>query len=456
MGDEKRLESLDQTALQLAECGVLDLAADGSVAAVNEVVLRWLDLPAETVVGQPLQTVLELRLTADVGTRVPADAALRGRSGSRRDVVVARIDDGTRLVLFDLSADSSFARSFATGDRRSARGQHRLEVLLSASTGFADARTEQDVAELLADVARRSFDTQFASVHLRAEGTVSIVAGGSPLAAHWPENYGPVGMRTLLGGEVLIARTPEDAGQFMPDVPMAQVFRAAGIHAAIASPISAKGYAFGSVICYFGHPRDFDDEAAPLIEALASQAGQAIARIRLEDASRVLAALDAITGLPGRRPFEIEVERQLERQQSDLCVMFIDLDRFKAINDELGHAEGDRVLQQLGLRLESIVRAPDVVGRFGGDEFVVLARVAGEDGCEAITERIRAAVAEPYPGLPEHLTISASIGAVLVHTAAMPGIVADQLVRIADHNMYEAKNAGGNRVEASTYGGAAG
>ncbi len=451
MPDESRLESLDQTSLQLAECGVIDLAEDGVIAGVNDLALSWLDLPAEEVVGAPLASVLELRLTAEVGTRVPADATLRGRSGSTRDVVVATIDDGSRIVLFDLSAGSSFARSFATGDTRSARGQHRLEVLLSASAAFADARTERDVAELLVDVARRSFDTRFASVHLRGEGTLSLVAGESPLAAHWPDNYGPVGMRTLLGGEVLIARTPEEAEAFMPDAPMAQVFRAAGIHAAISSPLSAKGLALGSVICYFGHPRDFDDEAVPLAESLASQAAQAISRIRLEEESRRAAALDAVTGLPGRRPFEIEVERQLERQMSDLCVMFIDLDRFKAINDELGHAEGDRVLQQLGKRLESIVRAPDIVGRFGGDEFVVLARVAGEAGCEAITERLRAAVGEPYPDLPAHLSISASIGAVLVHTADMPGIVADQLVRIADRNMYAAKNAGGDRVEASSY-----
>lgn len=108
----------------------------------------------------------------------------------------------------------------------------------------------------------------------------------------------------------------------------------------------------GSFICYFDHPREFDDEAVPLAEALADQAAQFITRLRLETTLRRASMIDATTGLPSRRLFEDEAMQSLSGDLPGVCVLFIDLDGFKAINDRLGHAAGDLLLGQVGAQAQ--------------------------------------------------------------------------------------------------------
>lgn len=434
-----------------AECGSVDVDESGLITGANAALLAWTGLELADVIGRPLHAVLEVRLPLAGESETPADAMLRNRAGALRPVAIGALDGGRRLVIFDLSPDSSFARPFGAGRRSGRRGQERLEILLAASVAFAETRTEDAVFELLADVAKRSFSASHVSVHLRRDGRMMMTAGVNPLIDHWPQGYQPTGARTLLGGEVIVIRTPDDVTAIVPDAPMADVFRAAGIHGAISSPIRYKDEALGSMIVYFDHPRDFDDEAVPLAEALSNQAAQALTRIDLEEKQRRDAMLDAVTGLPGRRLFEDEINRMIQERPAAICVLFIDLDGFKSINDALGHAAGDTLLRQVGARLQSFVRAPDVVGRFGGDEFIATAAVDDNDGAVALAERIRAALAEPYDGIPTHLPISASVGAVLVQSDENPFIVVDQLIRAADHSMYDAKAAGGNRVEVTRY-----
>ena len=116
----------------------------------------------------------------------------------------------------------------------------------------------------------------------------------------------------------------------------------------------------------------------PLAEALADQAAQAITRVRLESTLRRDSMIDATTGLPSRRLFEDEAMHSLASDTAAVCVLFIDLDGFKAVNDRLGHSAGDLLLGQVGQRLKSLVREGDSIGRFGGDEFIAVAAVHDE------------------------------------------------------------------------------
>jgi diguanylate cyclase (GGDEF)-like protein len=199
------------------------------------------------------------------------------------------------------------------------------------------------------------------------------------------------------------------------------------------------------MICYFDHPREFDEEAVPLAEALSNQAAQAIARVRLEESLRRAAMHDEVTGLPRRRLFEEDVTQTLLLDFPVVAVIFADLDGFKAVNDLLGHPAGDLLLREVGTRLRGVIRERDILGRFGGDEFIIVAAVDHPTDAEVLAERIRASVAEPYDGLPSELSITASIGVVTVEYPESPVII-DQLIRAADHAMYDAKLAGGDRV----------
>ncbi|WP_164863567.1 diguanylate cyclase [Agromyces sp. LHK192] len=436
---------------RLTTCGLIAVDPLGTIVDVNQTVVDWTGSERAGLIGRPLETILTLRLPVGgpEGFR-PTDATLHGGSGIVRPVVVGALDEdsaggGMRIAVYDVSARSVFALGLQGAEAKTERGRRRLQILLNSAVGFGAIRTEVEAAELLVDVAQRAFAATFVSVHLRESDGVEQVAGVNPLQAHWPAGFGAPGSFTLASGAVLVVRSPEDADRYVPDPPMSKVYRAAGIEAAIASPIRSKGESIGSMVCYFDHPREFDEEAVPLAEALTNQAAQAIARVRLEESLRRAAMHDEVTGLPSRRLFEEDVTHAILGDFEVLAVLFIDLDGFKSVNDRLGHPAGDALLREVAHRLRGEIRDHDVLGRFGGDEFIAVAAVEAPGDADMLAERIRATVAKPYDAIPDDIAITASIGVVTVARSDGPVIV-DQLVRAADHAMYEAKLAGGDRV----------
>jgi diguanylate cyclase (GGDEF)-like protein len=157
-------------------------------------------------------------------------------------------------------------------------------------------------------------------------------------------------------------------------------------------------------------------------------------RDRAEQASKDLAALDRLTGLPNRREFQLRLE-QLTNARKWPAILFCDLDRFKAVNDRYGHACGDEVLSQVAQRLRDSVRAEDVVCRYGGDEFVVLLPGIAPDELERIGRRIDLAMGEPFQLDGTVVTVAASVGAAI----ATADSTAASLVTRADHAMYDRK-----------------
>ncbi len=152
---------------------------------------------------------------------------------------------------------------------------------------------------------------------------------------------------------------------------------------------------------------------------------------------------DPLTGLPNRALFVDRLEQALvrnARRSSTIAVLFVDLDRFKVVNDSLGHAAGDRVLTVLGERLGSVLRPGDTVARFGGDEFTVLCTdLEDEKEAFAIAERITTALATPFDLEGAGVVLTASIGIALATTDHPP---AHTLIRNADAAMYRAKERG--------------
>lgn len=165
------------------------------------------------------------------------------------------------------------------------------------------------------------------------------------------------------------------------------------------------------------------------------------------DAARIafLAHHDQLTGLPNRLLLADRVKialAQTQRNKLQCAVMFLDLDRFKTINDTLGHAVGDELLIEVARRLRSQVRDSDTVARLGGDEFVVvLPGIKGRDDVERVAEKIRTALAAPYTLGSHAVNTTPSIGVALFPDH---GDNADALFKCADEAMYDVKGAGRN------------
>ena len=166
-----------------------------------------------------------------------------------------------------------------------------------------------------------------------------------------------------------------------------------------------------------------------------------------EEQLQHLAHYDALTGLPNRTLFSDRLQQALataKRSDAHMALLLLDLDKFKPVNDTLGHAVGDLLLIEVGKRLQACVRESDTVSRLGGDEFVVLLpTLEAEPDAMRVAEKIRNALSQPFVLADHHIGISASIG-----VAVYPQHGSDErtLTKNADTAMYVAKNAGNNNA----------
>ena len=176
-------------------------------------------------------------------------------------------------------------------------------------------------------------------------------------------------------------------------------------------------------------------------------------RRRVEAELNRLALHDPLTGLPNRATLHDRLAQALARRQrhdSVLAVLFVDLDRFKTVNDRLGHAAGDAVLQTVAGRLVGALRPGDTVARLGGDEFVVVCEdLPGSAEAAQVARRLGVALAPPLPVDDAELLLGASIGVVVVATSDWQ-VDPTELLHEADLAMYHAKSRGGSRHEVVT------
>jgi diguanylate cyclase (GGDEF)-like protein len=172
-------------------------------------------------------------------------------------------------------------------------------------------------------------------------------------------------------------------------------------------------------------------------------------RVRAEEKLLHYARHDALTNLPNRAEFmnhlEAAVARGTQEKDFRFAVLFLDIDRFKVINDSLGHVVGDKLLMAIAKRLETCIRPRDVVARLGGDEFTVLLNRSGEDeNVSEVAERIQNALNEPFTVDNYEIFTSASIGVIISDEVARQ---AEDYLRDADTAMYRAKESGKARFE---------
>jgi diguanylate cyclase (GGDEF)-like protein len=217
-----------------------------------------------------------------------------------------------------------------------------------------------------------------------------------------------------------------------------------GLAACWCMPVAQPdGDLMGRICLYHDHPVRPTPAQMALLESSAALVAMALEREAAAARMTQMAHYDGLTGLPNRRMFTDRLTQALgraRRRETRVAVLFVDLDRFKPVNDILGHAVGDEVLRELAGRLRVALREEDTLARIGGDEFtVILEEVTRREDAVRVAERLLAAVTPPLEVAGQEVVVGASVGIALSHD---DGDDAATLVKNADMAMYRAKQDG--------------
>jgi diguanylate cyclase (GGDEF)-like protein len=268
---------------------------------------------------------------------------------------------------------------------------------------------------------------------------VTPLPPGSPLAG------------TLRGAEprsclaVRFGRSHNESGGRPPLLSCPVCARAPGASSCV--PLIVGGEVIGSVL--LGRPAAYSEAEEQRIRESVSQAAPVLANLRNLAVAEMRAATDGLTGLPNKRAVTDALKRtfaQAAMTRAPLVLLLLDLDHFKQVNDQYGHAAGDQVLASVGAALRSVVRGQDFAGRNGGEEFAVLLPETEISDALGIAERVRATIAElTLPGTDVPVTVSVGVACFPDHAGTL-----ERLEQLADAALYVAKRQGRNRIEVAS------
>ena len=345
-----------------------------------------------------------------------------------------------------------------------AEHQRSLQHLLTVSTQIADVCSDIDVLDAVCAGIRDALGFERVVVELGdVEGRIVPVA-----SVGWDEQLPDIPMRLEELSAIFLPEYEEqgcyvldrpDALRLLglPDSPYRSERNGSGPwawhrHWLVVPLRNAAGRLSG--VIWVDEPTDRllpDTSRLQALRLFADQAQASLEAARLYEQTLYRAQHDGLTGLPNRAVLLDRLGLALRRNQRTertIAVLFVDLDRFKTVNDTYGHDLGDAVLRTVADRITACLRPGDTVARLGGDEFVVLCEdVRGEDDALEVAGRIRAALAVPIP--VEHVTVAmtASVGVAL---PADPTDDPQSLLRYADVAMYRAKAAGRDGQEVAS------
>ncbi len=360
------------------------------------------------------------------------------------------------LVLKFPFHDSS-ARRFLGGMAVDITERKRAELLDQDRRQVVElvARNEplEAVLTYLAQLVERQFPDMHCSVSLLREGHLHYGAAPS-LSIEYVRSVHerPVGPASGSCGTAAYWGRNVIVGDLATDPLFDEAREAAlaeGLRACCSVPVfSAAGEVLGTVTAYYRRPRQPGEEEIRLLETAGQLAALAIEHRQLTDQLAYQADHDTLTGLPNRSLFQDRLRQAIlhaDRYGSMLAVFNIDLDRFKLINDTLGHTLGDVLLQEVATRLRSCVRRADTLARMGGDEFTLIApEMTDDQDARVLAQNLMDALKIPFEVGGYELFVTPSIGISLYPQDAQD---ASSLQRNADIAMYRVKNQGKNNFE---------
>jgi diguanylate cyclase (GGDEF)-like protein len=476
----ERSADLELTALR-GQLRILQSASTDLVASddVDTVLTRIVARAAEAVLAPSY--LLAVAAPAGGPPLVHSEGVPAGEVAALAATLLAGGDLGPRSVVVDVASARRFHGRLAAlyGPGYGALGDEAS--MLSAYAGHAaaaldlllaleDARLEAERASALLDVAHElaAASDAAAIAHVVAEALPRIVGCTRSSILLWDPSSGVLrtsaasGMTAeqrvvLQSASIRPEDTPELVGMLTDPAPLfihdttsspvlGALLQAIGSADVIAVPLLAGSTFMGVATAGWTAgqaPSSLDGDVLVRLRGLGDQASTALQKARLLETVRHQATHDALTGLPNRVLFLDRLEKALSAvgPGSHVGLLFCDLDRFKQVNDTLGHAAGDELLRQVAARLRAAVRPGDTVGRLSGDEFaIILPALVGPDDVHSLAGRVDGCFAEPFRLEGRDVQVGTSVG-VAVHDDDSYG-TAEQLLREADTAMYREKQRG--------------
>ncbi|MGB7541155.1 MAG: EAL domain-containing protein, partial [Burkholderiales bacterium] len=332
------------------------------------------------------------------------------------------------------------------------RNRELQQSVIAAFGQSALANTDLDelIAHAITAVAE-TLDTEFCSfLQLTPDGTSLVLRAGTGWAGDWMgRQIIDVNSRSAMTA-VIATREPIVVEDYEEDkrFTRSQLALTHGIRSSVAVVVPKADGVFGALGIQSRQPGKFSTEQVSFLQSIANTLAAAVDRKHTEEQLTRLAQFDTTTGLPNRVLFHDRLEQSLvqgKRNDWLVGVMFIDLDRFKVVNDTLGHNFGDKLLVEVGARLVQSVRGGDTVGRLSGDEFaVVLSDLARADDAGLVAQKVLEGFSAPFDLDGHKAYVTASIG---IAVSPGDGLDPDVLLKNADTAMYRVKSKGRNAYQ---------
>ncbi|GAA3351142.1 hypothetical protein GCM10020358_79790 [Amorphoplanes nipponensis] len=452
------------------ECAARALDADVAVLVIAGHVVAAAGVPAAHVRPEVLTELAAGRhrtlhldgatyevTAAALGGEAPG-ALIVGRAGrdfTDEDVCLLR---GMALVL-ELSLQ---ALHVIESERRQARENGRLADSLQERQRLFEHLTRiqrliarraplQQILDAITAGAAELLEVEMASLNLLEKddptvGSMVSSVGFAPTVLpkmkRIPLHSAGVAGLAVLGDELIMVEDYANSPIAIPEVVRSSM------KAVMAIPVHENGAVVGCLtVGSYAGPRDWDKPAQEILRAFAEHVSLALTDARTLEAMNE-AFHDSLTGLASRALFQARMDRAFataEQESASVSMLFVDLDRFKVVNDSLGHTAGDQLLVAVAERIKLCLRSADMAARLGGDEFaVLLPLVHGLEEAVPVARRILEAMREPFDLNGKETFISCSIG--VAHSLAH-GHDGQELMVSADLAMYQAKKQGKDRYE---------